>query len=107
MPGQMCAIMTYGPAYVFRETIDRPDTKYAKLTCAITGRQFIRPYMPEQHRAFYESLEYVFIGIRGQDGMPCAFCLAGEKGFVYSPSPTELVVDLHHGIDIGEGKWFL
>ena len=72
-----------------------------------TGRQFIRPYMPEQHRAFYESLEYVFIGVRGHDGMPCALCLAGEKGFVYSPSPTELVVDLHHGIDIGEGKWFL
>lgn len=72
-----------------------------------TGRQFIRPYMPEQHRAFYESLEYAFIGIRGQDGRPCAFCVAGEKGFIRSPSPTELVVDLHHGMDTGEGQWVL
>jgi hypothetical protein len=80
------------------------DSTLPKAYLCQPGRRNIRPYMPEQHRAFYESLEYVFISIRGQDGRPCAFCVAGEKGFISSPSPTELVVDLHHGSDTGEGK---
>lgn len=62
----------------------------------------IRSYMPEQHRAFYESLECVFVCVRDEEGRPRAMALTGRAGFIASPTPTELTINLQH-CDAGLG----
>jgi predicted pyridoxine 5'-phosphate oxidase superfamily flavin-nucleotide-binding protein len=52
----------------------------------------IRPYMPDQHRAFFAMLSYLFIATTDRRGWPAASVLAGPPGFVQSPDPTTLVV---------------
>lgn len=50
----------------------------------------IRPFMPDQHREFYESLPIIFIGSLDAHGNPWASALYGEPGFMTSPDPTLL-----------------
>jgi uncharacterized protein len=50
----------------------------------------IRDFMPEQHRAFFAALPYLFIGGVGADGWPIATALEGAAGFVESPDPNRL-----------------
>ncbi|GAU83585.1 pyridoxamine 5'-phosphate oxidase family protein [Bosea sp. BIWAKO-01] len=50
----------------------------------------IRPLMPDQHRAFFPLLPYLFVGGLDRDGWPIATVLCGEAGFVQSPAPTRL-----------------
>lgn len=52
----------------------------------------IRKEMPEQHREFFASLTYVFIGSADQDGQPSASVLTGPRGFMSSPDPAHLLV---------------
>ncbi len=54
----------------------------------------IRPFMPDQHRMFYTSLPYFFMGSVDEEGWPWASVLFGEPGFVSSPSPTMLSLTL-------------
>lgn len=56
------------------------------------GRRVIRPYMPEQHRAFFQKLPYLLIGSVSSDGQPWASMLVGKPGFISSPSPAELLI---------------
>ena len=56
------------------------------------GRQVIRDSMPEQHRAFYATLPYVFMGSLDHRGRPWASVLSGAAGFLQSPDPRHLVV---------------
>ena len=65
------------------------------------GRRFIRSYMPEQHRAFYATLENIFVCVRDEGGMPRAMALTGRAGFIHSPSPTELVISSQQAVDPG------
>lgn len=58
------------------------------------GRMAIRPYMPDQHRQFFEQLPFVVLGSVDPDGWPWASILAGGKGFLSSPDPKRLDVDL-------------
>jgi hypothetical protein len=61
-----------------------------------TGSRFgagIRPFMPDQHRSFFELLRYVFIATADAEGWPLATVLSGTPGFVYSPDPVTLRVD--------------
>lgn len=53
------------------------------------GRAAIRPFMPDQHRAFFALLPYLFTATLGEGG-PIASVLWGETGFVSSPDPTTL-----------------
>ena len=57
--------------------------------------------MPEQHRAFYGSLECVFICVRDDEGRPTAMALTGRAGFITSPAPTELTINPHQSCDTG------
>lgn len=50
----------------------------------------IRPFMPEQHRAFFAGLPYLFAATTDGAGWPVATVLAGAPGFVGSPDPTHL-----------------
>jgi uncharacterized protein len=53
----------------------------------------IRPFMPDQHRAFFGLLPYLFVATADRDGWPVASLLHGEAGFVRSPDPTTLRIE--------------
>lgn len=48
--------------------------------------------MPDQHREFFEGLEYVFVGTVDQGGLPHASIITGPASFASSPDPTKLVI---------------
>ena len=57
------------------------------------GRAAIRPFMPEQHRAFFAGLPYVFAAALDEHGWPIGTVLTGEPGFIRSPDPTTLRIE--------------
>ena len=59
------------------------------------ARQVIRPFMPDQHRDFFEQLPFLVVSGRDADGRPWVTLLAGEPGFVNSPDPKTLGVAAH------------
>jgi predicted pyridoxine 5'-phosphate oxidase superfamily flavin-nucleotide-binding protein len=56
------------------------------------GAGGIRPFMPDQHRAFFGLLPYLFIATTDAEGWPVATVLTGPPGFVQSPDATTLTV---------------
>jgi predicted pyridoxine 5'-phosphate oxidase superfamily flavin-nucleotide-binding protein len=50
----------------------------------------IRPFMPDQHRAFFAMLPYLFVATTDLRGWPIASVLTGARGFAASPDPTHL-----------------
>eukprot|EP00038_Savillea_parva_P010360 m.189764 g.189764 ORF g.189764 m.189764 type:complete len:615 (+) comp17820_c0_seq1:269-2113(+) len=51
----------------------------------------VRPFMPDQHRTFYQQLPFVVASTRDpRDGQPWATLLAGPSGFITSPNDTVL-----------------
>jgi predicted pyridoxine 5'-phosphate oxidase superfamily flavin-nucleotide-binding protein len=56
------------------------------------GATGIRPFMPDQHRAFFALLPYLFMATVDADGWPVATVLTGQPGFVQSPDPNTLTV---------------
>lgn len=52
----------------------------------------IRPVMPEQHRAFFAGLPYLFVGTVDASGAPTATMLTGQPGFVRSPDAMHLTL---------------
>ena len=56
-------------------------------------RAAIRPFMPEQHRAFFPLLPYLFTATLDEAGAPVASMLWGPAGFVHSPDPVTLRID--------------
>jgi uncharacterized protein len=77
------------------------------------GRQFIRDYLLEQHRQFFNQLYYVIVGTVDESGSPWASILVGAPGFLFSPDDRSLQITatplygdplaniLAPGIDIG------
>ncbi len=57
------------------------------------GRAAIRPFMPEQHRAFFPLLPCLFTATLDQAGAPLASILWRGAGFVHSPDPVTLRID--------------
>ncbi|MDO6559216.1 FAD-binding oxidoreductase [Paraglaciecola chathamensis] len=57
------------------------------------GRRAIRPYMPDQHRQFFQQLPFMVLGSTSDTGHLWASILPGKPGFVQSPSPTKLTVN--------------
>ena len=57
------------------------------------GVAHIRPFMPDQHRAFFTLLPYLFVATADAQGWPVASVLAGTPGFVHSPDPTTLRIE--------------
>lgn len=56
--------------------------------------QLARNYMPDQHREFYAQLPFVVLGSVDPHGNPWATLRAGQPGFMHSPEPRRLVLDL-------------
>lgn len=58
------------------------------------GRKVLRPFMPEQHRAFFAQLPFVVLGSVDGAGDAWATLRAGAPGFMTSPDPVTLNVAL-------------
>lgn len=66
----------------------------------------IRPFMPEQHRAFFAALPFVLVGTVEPDGRPRARIASGAPGFIDSPDARTLHIAvpgrrLHAGQPVG------
>ena len=57
------------------------------------GAASIRPFMPEQHQRFFESLPLAFIATLDHLGHPQADALAGSPGMLRAVTPTLLAVN--------------
>jgi ferredoxin-NADP reductase/predicted pyridoxine 5'-phosphate oxidase superfamily flavin-nucleotide-binding protein len=56
------------------------------------ARQVVRPFLPDEHGAFYSQLPFLVLAARDNEGRPWATLLTGEPGFVSSPDPGRLFV---------------
>ena len=57
------------------------------------GQRFIRDYMPDQHREFFEQLPMLLIGSMDAKGRPWASVVVGCPGFVRTPDPKCLQIN--------------
>lgn len=66
----------------------------------VMSEHMMRDFMPDQHREFFENLEYIFIGSADGRRRPHASILTGKTGFVRSPDTKSLVIET--GVREGE-----
>ncbi|HEY0062250.1 MAG TPA: pyridoxamine 5'-phosphate oxidase family protein [Telluria sp.] len=52
----------------------------------------IRPFMPDQHRLFFEALPFIMAATVDADGAARAQVLHGSPGFVYTPDDVTLTI---------------
>ncbi len=52
----------------------------------------IRSFMPDQHRVFFEELQYVFAAVADTNGWPIATILTGAAGFALSPDAQTMQI---------------
>ena len=57
------------------------------------AKGFIRDYLPEQHRAFYESLPFLVVSGSDAQGQTWVTLLDGPEGFVRSPDAGLITLD--------------
>lgn len=62
------------------------------------GPKFIRQYLPQQHRDFFESLSMIFIGYADQPLHTNASVLFGAPGFIESSTDTELIINTQYSM---------
>lgn len=75
----------------------------------VMTKYLMHDFMIDQHREFFEGLEYIFLGTVDQNGLPHASIVTGEVGFASSPDPKTLVIEIgnydvnpaFNGLDIG------
>lgn len=61
------------------------------------ARRVVRPYLPDEHRAFYAGLPFLVVAARDAEERPWATLLAGRPGFASSPGPRTLEIDAGPG----------
>ncbi|SIO58066.1 Predicted flavin-nucleotide-binding protein, pyridoxine 5'-phosphate oxidase superfamily [Bradyrhizobium erythrophlei] len=59
----------------------------------VTGQRIVRDYMPDQHREFYAQLPFIVAGSVDRNDDAWATLLAGNPGFVSSPTDQTLEID--------------
>lgn len=57
---------------------------------AVVGQRVVRDHMPDQHREFYAQLPFIVVGSVDRAGDAWASFVAGQPGFMSSPTPTIL-----------------
>ena len=80
-------------AWPFHEGEQRVHERLGVRGIEDWARKVVRPYLPEQHRAFHTSLPFLVAAARDARGRPWATLLAGRDGFVTSPDPRTLRID--------------
>ena len=53
----------------------------------------MRPYLPEQHRAFHTAQPFLIAAARDIEGRPWATVLTGPEGFITLPNPRALMIN--------------
>ncbi|MEM7683228.1 MAG: pyridoxamine 5'-phosphate oxidase family protein [Pseudomonadota bacterium] len=71
----------------------RAQARAGVLDVAEWAADFIRPYMPDQHRAFFAQLPFLVLAGGDADGRHWVTLLDGGAGFVASPDAKTLTVD--------------
>lgn len=66
---------------------------------ASRASRVVRPFMPDQHRRFYEALPFLVAAARDVEGRPWATLLTGSPGFVRAPDPHRLEIGALPGAD--------
>ncbi|MDJ0785383.1 MAG: pyridoxamine 5'-phosphate oxidase family protein [Myxococcota bacterium] len=61
------------------------------------ARKIVRPYLPDEHRAFHTALPFLVAAARDGQGRPWATLLVGDEGFVTSPDDRSLVIEAQPG----------
>ncbi|KXI27877.1 pyridoxamine 5'-phosphate oxidase family protein [Paraglaciecola hydrolytica] len=69
-----------------------------KQAMAEIGPKYIREFMPQQHRDFFQSLSMIFIGYNDYCKQTRASVLFGEPGFIHSPTENELVINTQYSM---------
>ncbi|MDP9782137.1 2Fe-2S iron-sulfur cluster-binding protein [Pseudomonas fluorescens] len=64
------------------------------MMASVGQRQLARTWMPDQHREFYAQLPFVVLGAVDQQGDVWATLRAGQPGFMNSPDPQTLHINL-------------
>ncbi len=64
------------------------------------GQQYIRNFLPDQHREFYEQLPYLLVGSIDKSGRPWASVLVGRPGFIQMLD--EVTVDINTTLIFGD-----
>jgi uncharacterized protein len=64
----------------------------AEALAARIGRNMVRDFMPDQHRAFFGALPYLMVASLDAEGLPWPSVLAGPPGFATSPDPHHLEI---------------
>ena len=83
-------------------SFNEDERRAQELAGLRAGRAAIRPFMPEQHRAFFPLLPYLFTATLDATGAPIASMLWGPAGFVHSPDipqPTGAGSQFDHRTD--------
>jgi len=62
------------------------------------GPKFIRHYMPQQHRDYFQNLSMLFIGYTDHYSQSRASVLFGTPGFIESPTETQLVINTQNSM---------
>ncbi|QGZ38542.1 hypothetical protein IP92_01122 [Pseudoduganella flava] len=65
----------------------------------LVGRKVVRDHMPDQHRDFFAQLPFVVLGAVDAAGAAWATLRAGAPGFMHSPDPHTLAIDLPRDAD--------
>jgi len=52
------------------------------------GGRMIRPFMPDQHRDFFQNLPFIVAGSVDNQGDAWATLLTGRPGFMHSPNKS-------------------
>jgi hypothetical protein len=64
------------------------------MMVGVGQRQMSRTWMPDQHREFYAQLPFVVLGAVDRQGDVWATIRTGKPGFMHSPTPQILHIDL-------------
>ncbi|AEA68769.1 MULTISPECIES: 2Fe-2S iron-sulfur cluster-binding protein [Pseudomonas] len=64
------------------------------MMAGVGQRQLARTWMPDQHREFYAQLPFVVLGAVDRQGDVWATLRAGQPGFMNSPDPQTLRINL-------------
>lgn len=56
------------------------------------GDRMVRPFMPDQHREFFEMLPFIVIGLLDDGGRPWITLATGKPGFMRSPDEHTLKI---------------
>ena len=84
-------------------------------TAEIQGKRFVRNYLTDQHRKFYQGLAFIFVSSVDESGQPWASILYGRPGFLSTPSDSTLRVQarpllndpLNANLQVGKRLGFL